>query len=164
MRPGDLIGFTTPDKFGAVIRFGQHRLMHLDHWQINHIAVVESVIGPVVSIIQAVRTVDRVSLSSYGDTPHVVIPFPGQDNRRDDVVAFAQSKLGAKYGVLSVVSRAFNMLTPEVIRISANHNGDGDCSCLGARAWEHGGVILPWTDTYQVTPGQIPETYGMEAA
>lgn len=159
-RRGDLIGFQTPDKFGAVIRFGQRHFQHLPRWYVNHIAVVVSV-DPVV-IVQAVRRVDRVLLSSYGDTPMWTIRFRGNLYQRDDVVKFAEAQIGRKYGVLSVVCRALNMLTPKFIQVNANKAGDMDCSCLGVRAWEHGGMLVPWPDPWQVTPGQLASYYGME--
>jgi hypothetical protein len=156
MKPGDLIGFQTKGLFAALIRIGQ-RLAKVKHWHITHIAVVASG-GDDPSIIQSVRVVDEVALSSYGDTPHVVIPFPGLDANRPDVVAFAHAALGRKYGVLSVVSRALNCLTPKAM-FSFNRGGDCDCSTLGARAFEHGGVVLPMFDSTQVMPGHLADWY-----
>jgi hypothetical protein len=160
MQPGDLVGFCTPDKFGAVIRYGQRHFQHLPKWYVNHIAVVVSV-EPVV-IVQAVRIVDQVELSSYGDIPMWTIPFRGTAVQRASVVEFATAQLGRKYGILSVVSRAINLLTPKWLAIDLNRAGDMDCSCLGARAWEHGSVLLPWNDPYQITPGQLASHYGLE--
>jgi len=159
-QPGDLVGFCTPDKFGAVIRFGQRHFQKLPKWYVNHIAVVVSVDPPV--IVQAVKRVDKVLLSSYGNTPMWTIPFPGDESQRPYVVKFAMKQIGRKYGILSVISRAINMLTPRMIQINAEKAGDMDCACLGARAWEHGGVDLPYPDPWQITPGQLASDYGLE--
>jgi hypothetical protein len=159
LKPGDAVGFSTPDTFGKVIRFGQRRVMHVEHWQVNHVAVVVA-LDPTV-IVQSVRVVDEVALSTYFGGGNEIFPlaFPGPDSRRGDVVAFARSCLGRKYGVLSVISRALNDLTPKAIQINANRAGDMDCSCLVSRAWEHGSLILPFPDVFQVTPGQLFDAY-----
>jgi hypothetical protein len=160
-QPGDMIGFQTPDKFGAVIRYGQRHFQKLPKWYVNHIAVVVSV-DPTV-IVQAVKRVDMVPLSSYPDSVNKwIIPFPGDDSQRSYVVKFAMKQIGRKYGILSVISRAINMLTPRIIQINAEKAGDMDCSCLGARAWEHGGVDLPYPDPWQIVPGQLASDYGLE--
>lgn len=157
MRPGDLIGFKTPGFFAALIRFGQ-RLSGVLHEEITHIAVVvDDADDP--EIVQSVRLVDSVRLSSYGKTPYIVIPFPGADANRADVVAFANSCVGRKYGVLSVISRGINCLTPKWWQFGCSRAGDMDCSTLGARSLEHGGVVIPWDDAFQVMPGQLADAY-----
>lgn len=153
--PGDLIGFETSGLFATAIRFGQ-RLAKVKHRKITHIAVVERTTSDGdASIIQSVRRVNRVWLSSYGRTPYIVIPFPGKPCDRAAVVAFAQSAEGRKYGVASVISRAINVLTPKFITFS--RGGDCDCATLGARAWEHGGWVSPLWDTSQWMPGQLAD-------
>lgn len=157
---GDLIGFKTRGLFAWVIRLGQ-RLAGVHNNAVTHIAVVSEVRPDGdAKIIQSVRRVDEVLLSSYGNTPHVLIPFPGESSHRADVIAFARSKLNAKYGVLSVVSRGINTLLPKPFQIGFSRSGDCDCSTLGARAWEHGGVLLPWPDPWQIEPGQLCDQYG----
>lgn len=156
MKPGDLLGFEGTKGFDRFIRLGQ-RILHVKHWNVTHIGIVVELVGDgEVKIIQAVRRVNEVPI--FGGT-YVVIPFPGDDDRRQDVVRFARAALGRKYGVLSVLSRAVNCLTPKFIQIGLERSGDCDCSTLGARAWEHGGVILPVWDEYQVTPGQLCDWY-----
>lgn len=108
-------------------------------------------------MIQSARVIDIVELSS-ATSPWKLVPFPG--GNRDYVVAFAKSCYGRKYGVLSVISRAIACMTPKAIQIGAQRSGDMDCSTFVSRAWEHGGVILPWPDITQVTPGQIDLAYG----
>lgn len=163
MNPGDLIAFETRGLFAALIRFGQ-RITHVKNWRYTHIAIVAEVQpNGDAKLIQSVRRVNAVWLNAprsdggYIDIPRVVLPFPGGDDKRSQIVAFAQSALGRKYGVLSVVSRAINCLPPKWI--SFEHGGDCDCSTLAARAWEHGGVILPQFDPYVVMPGNLVDWY-----
>src|ERR1035437_2729989 len=142
MNPGDLVGFETSGPFAALIRFGQ-RLAHVRNSTITHIAVITQVLSDGdAKIIQSVRRVDEVLLSSYGPVPHVLIPSPllPGDARRSDGVAFAQANLGRKYGVLSVISRGLNCLTPKAIQIGACRKGDMDCATLGVRVLEDEGV------------------------
>lgn len=147
-QPGDLIAFETSGIFAWFIRLGQ-RLAHIKNREYTHVAVV--VADDL--LIQSARKVDYCTLTSWGTTPYVVIPFPGFPANRADVVNFAVAALGSKYGVLSIISRAINCLTPKWIDF--NHAGDCDCSTLAARAWEHGGWVCPVWDTSQVMPGQL---------
>jgi len=165
INPGDLIAFSTDDKFGALIRFGQRVFGRSKNWRYNHIAVVEELLPGDAYIIQAVRTIDRVLLSSYGETPHVVIPFPGDPANREDVTAFAKAMLGMKYGVFTVVMRALNYLSPSFVRITGERKGRMDCSVFGARAWEHGAFIFPpTTDVWEQAPCDLVDAYYEEAA
>lgn len=160
--PGDLIGFETSGPFAWFIRLGQ-RLARVENYDITHIGVVVVVRsdGGDASIVQSVRRVNKVALSSYGTTPYVVIPFPGADNERAGVVRFAMSCLGRKYGILSVLSRAWNTVTPSFIQFGCQRAGDMDCSALGARAFEHGGVRLQGVDPFQYEPGQLADEFGV---
>lgn len=164
MNPGDLVGFRTPGAFAWCIRLGQ-RFAGVQHNDITHIAVVtEASADPL--IVQSVRRVNTVRLSSYGAVPHIVIPSPlgPDDPRRADGVAFARAQLGRKYGVLSVLSRAWNCVTPRWVQFGISRAGDMDCSALGARVFEHEGVVIPWPDAFQVMPGQLADEYAKETS
>jgi len=161
---GDLVGFRTRGVFAAAIRLGQ-RISGIKHYDITHIAVVVEG-GPDPLIIQAVRKINEVRLSSYGDTEHVVIPSPlvPFDPCRSAAVTFAKSELGRKYGVMSVISRAWNTITPKWVRFGINRSGDMDCSAFGTRFFEHQGITVPWPDPWQVFPGQLADEYIKEPA
>lgn len=170
MHPGDLLGFETEGMFASIIKFGQHRFGHLLAWKVTHIAIVEEILpggdahiihdarSARAELVQAVRTIDRVRLSAYGRTPYVVLSFPGADDHRDDVVAYAQEMVGLDYGILTVVSDAANYLTPPFVGISMERQGHMCCSIFGARAWEHGGVVFDKTvDVARITPGSLTD-------
>lgn len=165
-KPGDLVGFQTSGFFATLIKFGQ-RIGRVKHWKITHIACVEEVHPQSndLGLIQAVRRVNRVTLDSYGNTPCEIIAFPGPDDERPDVVRYLQAMVGLKYGVLVVISRAINYLTPKWVRVTGERKGRMDCSVIGARAWEHGGYIFPAaTDVWQITPGNLADWFAKDAA
>lgn len=175
--PGDAIGFKTGGLFAFWIRQGQRIIAlgvrgfvrvaftvlvlrrpwpaDLDWCRVTHCAIY---VGGG-NVVGSGKLVDESALANSG-WPWVLMPFPRGNADRPDVCDFANSCLGRKYGVLSVVSRALNCLTPKFLQIGTERAGDMDCSTLVVRAWEHGGVILPWSDVYQVTPGQIFLAYG----
>lgn len=155
-QPGDLVGFKTKGAFAALIRLGQ-RLARCTNWHVTHIGVIVDCAGGDPQIVQSVRRVNKVPLSSYVDTPHVILPFPSRGWGRAEVCLFAESCIGRKYGVLSVLSRAWNTVTPKWVQFGISRAGDMDCSGLGARAWEHGGVCIPWPDPLQVMPAQLAD-------
>lgn len=165
MKPGDLVAFETRGLFAWWIRLGQRRFLKCRNWEYTHVAIVEHVDPDGAPwVIQAVRKVDRVFVNAPQPIGYLGIPQkvltapPGLD--RTDVVRFAQSCLGRKYGALSVLSRALNCITPKAIQIDVNRAGRMDCSTFASRAWEHGGLLLPWPDPWQVSPGQLVDCYG----
>ncbi len=179
MQPADLVAFKTSGPFAVIIKLGQ-RIgalglkfpfvaikalfkgwpAELEWTSYTHIAIVESVDGEDATLLQAVRKINRVLLSSYGDTPHVVIPFPNADFHRADVIDFAEPYIGFSYGILSVVSRGINYLTPKELRVDFSRAGRMECSAYVARAWEHGAGIFPiGTDPWQLTPGDLKHRF-----
>lgn len=152
---GDLIAFQTKGDCASLIKFGQRYLGHSPDWRYTHIAVAVTD-GDDPDIVQAVRHVDRVKLSSYGDTPYKVISFPGVSAQRKYVVQFTTEQVGSDYGVLAVVLKGINMATPDFIRITGERKGHMFCSVLGARAWEHGGYSFPpYVDIWLLSPSDL---------
>ena len=161
MKPGDLIGFETSGLFAALIRFGQ-RLGRVKNWRVTHIAIVDEVLADGVAwLVQAVRTVDVVSLNdAYEGVPRHVLSWKGTNEDREDILRFGGEMVGMKYGVLTVVFRAINYLTPRFVRVNGERKGRMDCSVLGARAWEHGGFVFPRdVDVWQITPGELVDRF-----
>lgn len=165
MRQGDLIAFSTPGFYGNLIRFGERHFADVsaEAAEYSHIAYVDEVLPDGDAwLIQAVRTIDRVRLNApreeggYVGVPHRVLEWPGDDDGRQRMRPFAASCLGMDYGVLSVISRAINYLTPEWFRIDFTRSGRMDCSAFGARVWEHGGWVIPERkDPFQVAPANL---------
>lgn len=164
IKPGDAIAFETRGLFARLIRWGQRHPGKNGNWWYNHMALVESVGSNDVRLIQAVRTVERAWLGSYVDITWKHIPFPGSDERRADVVAYGQKRVGMKYGIALVISRALQYLTPKWVHISIERNGRADCSVFVARSWEHGGWDFgPTVDVGTLTPADEVDAYGGEA-
>ena len=89
-----------------------------------------------------------------------VIPCP-DDVDIQRVVNFANRVIGTKYGILTIISIAFNILTPSEIRLDIHRDGTLICSAAVARALEHGGWWCP-VDPFQITPAQIDQFLGAD--
>ena len=182
-QPGDLLYTRSTGVVGAGIRFGQdvdlfgwwaadkalfRRMVLRDGPQEfgspawgNHIAVV----GDGCLIEALARGVVRSPLSKYRLSEAVVLPLetvrPGVTVReRAAAVAYAekQAELHDSYGWLGITSIALQLTTPA--RLDVEWDGAMICSALGARAWEHAGVILPTRAAGTTMPCQLRRMVG----
>ena len=105
------------------------------------------------------RRGERVRLEDVAPgRPLKVIPCPDGVNRQR-AIDFANRVIGTKYGVLTIISIAFNLLTPSEVRVDIRRDGTLICSAAVARALEHGGWWCP-VDPFQITPAQIDKFLG----
>jgi len=145
---------------GRAIRFGEAlRFKRGSHW--NHAFIVSDVErvgdGWVVRIIQAEphgvtndKTIDTVGEYT------LVSPHP--DQYRSEILAFAKSQVGSKYGWWSIVACIVDILTPDWFP-SVRRNGTWICSALVGESLRFGGWLHNWPDIYTVTPAQLYEAY-----
>lgn len=156
---GDAILADTQGAYGRLIQFGQ-RLHWGKHSKWHHAAIVVK-IDPdgQVWVVQMARRGELVKIEDVAPgRPLKVIPCPKGVNR-EEAVAYAMTLIGIKYGILTIVSIAFNLFTPDPIRFDIRHDGTLICSAAVARSWEHGSWNCK-VDPFQVTPAQLDEFLG----
>ena len=159
IKPGDIILADTKGAYGRLIQFGESiRWKQSSRW--HHSALVTEVdANGQIWVVQMARRGERVRLENVAPGRTLkVIPCPDNvDTQR--VVNFANRVIGTKYGILTIISIAFNILTPSEIRLDIHRNGTLICSAAVARALEHGGWWCP-VDPFQITPAQIDQFLG----
>lgn len=158
IKAGDLVAFETQGFMARLIRFGQRWFGRSNFYRVTHIAVaVTDGVDP--DLVQAVRRVDKVKLSSY-NCAFGVLPFPGLDSQREYVVQWANQQVGQDYGIFAVILRGINYITPSFIRITGERKGHMFCSVFSARAFEHGAVCFtPETDIWTLTPSDLANLF-----
>ena len=159
IKPGDAILADTKGAYGRLIQFGQ-AIRWRKHSRWHHAAIVIEVdASGQVWCIQMARKCERVKLENIASgRPLKIVPCPVGVNGRA-AVDYAQKQLGTKYGIATILSIAFNILTPKVIRVDFRRGETLICSALVARSWEHGGWNCP-VDPFQISPAQLDELAG----
>ena len=159
IKPGDAVLADTKGAYGRLIQFGQAiRWSKHRHW--HHAAIVVEIdANGQVWCIQMARRCERVKLEDIAPgRPLKVVPCPDGVNN-NEAVEYAKKQLGTKYGVATILSIAFNILTPNPIRIDFRRGETLICSALVARSWEHGSWNCP-VDPFQISPAQLDELAG----
>lgn len=154
IKPGDAVLAYTSGAYGRLIQLGQ-AIRWRTHRKWHHAAIVVEVeASGQVWCVQMARRCERVKLQDIAPgRPLKIVPIPENVNA-EEAVSYANRQIGTKYGVSTIFSIAFNILTPESIRIDFRHTGTLICSALVARSWEHGNWDCP-TDPFQISPAQI---------
>jgi hypothetical protein len=158
--PGDLVLARNKGLYAFLIRAAETlRWREGRRW--NHAAIVSSVSRGHIRVIAMGWHCEELALEDLGVETKVVSAPKGVDVRK--AVAYAQTKVGTKYGVLTIVSILINLLTPRFVRIDFRSGKDSlICSALVARAWEHGGLDIDPVDPFQVTPAELAEMFDGE--
>lgn len=153
--PGDIVLAHSKGFIGWAIRVAQGvRWRGWNTW--NHVAVV---VASGANPLCAQATGKGVVLAPLSD----VAPGGVYEIRRalfvdgDRVAAYARSRVGVRYGFLTIGSILFDILTPRVLRLDLRQEGTLICSALGALALVAGGWLHPVADYYQWTPAQMAE-------
>ena len=159
IKPGDAVLANTQGAYGRLIQFGQ-AIRWRKHSRWHHAAlVVEVDSNGQVWCIQMARQCERVKIENIAPgRPLKIVPCPEGVNGRA-AVDYAQKQLGTKYGIATILSIAFNILTPKVIRVDFRRGETLICSALVARSWEHGNWNCP-VDPFQISPAQLDELVG----
>jgi len=186
VNPGDLVAFRTRGFYAGVIKAGQ-RIGELGFWrywfyairairegwpdslwwcEYTHIAWVENVMSAGGAIIvQAVKRIDRVLLSTYEQAgiSYITLPYPWPDPHLQAGIVNASVMIGKRYGLLTIFFDGLNYITPKWIRITGERKGRMNCAVLGARIWEHMGYSFPRDiDTWLITPGWLVKYFYKE--
>jgi hypothetical protein len=159
LQPGDAILTHSRGLYAHLIRFGQR--LRWKNTRYNHAALIEKIEDGQIWCIQMARRGQSVRIQDVapgGDLLAIKAP-EGVD--RAKAVAYAQRQVGLKYGVLTIFSIAFNILTPRWLRVDVRRNNTLICSALVARSWEHGGWDCP-TDPFQITPAELEIMFAAE--
>ena len=144
---GDIVIFSAPsrDFIGTLIKWFTR-----SKW--NHVGVVVAA-GANPMVAQATGkgvVVTPFSIVARGDT-YLILRNPGNGEL---TARYAMSKVGARYGFLTIASIAYGIVTPRFLRgISLRRWGTFICSGLGALALLAGGTDVGSPDYYQVRPG-----------
>ena len=177
MKSGDIVICHSKGLIGAAIRFAQRRMRkHYFHspiggledkwWQWNHIAVINKDMGDGQwTIIQAEAkgVTDYRLLSSVAPGGrYIVIPLPDCVDR-NQFLDFLHSQVGKRYGFMSILSCAFDMVLPDMICLRKSDTWI--CSGLVAAALVFAGFhgAFVWPDFYTVVPAEIAESCSIDA-
>lgn len=155
-QPGSIVFAHTTGLMGKVIRFGEWlRWRRGRNW--NHACIVDRVVGDQVYVIQAeIRgmTNDK-TLDTFLE--YVVIEPPDYVDAAS-VVWFARQQIGDKYGWWTIVSIAFDILSPSwfpSLRPANKRSNSWICSAVTGESLRFGGWYRRWPDIYLVTPAQL---------
>jgi hypothetical protein len=156
---GDAVFAHTNNTYGWVIRLGQAiRWWKYRSW--NHMAYVDSVDEDgQIWVLQMARRCERVKIEDVAPKGHVKIIHCPPEVNREMATNYARNLIGTKYGVLTIVSVAINLLMPNPLRLDIRQDDTLICSGFVARAWEHGGWNCP-VDPFQITPAEFDKILG----
>jgi len=152
--PGDIVFAHSNGLAGRLIRLGEFlRWRKGSHW--NHACVISRIDSQGEAyVIQAdLKGVNEAPLSSVGQ--YVIIELPRGVNR-NKVLGFTKAQLDSKYGLLSILSIVFDILSPNWFP-SMRMPNTWICSAVTGEALRYGGWLQNWDDLYCVTPAQLFE-------
>ena len=150
--PGDIVFAHSNGLMGRAIRFGEMlRWRKGSHW--NHACVISRVDqdGTAYVIQAELKGVSEATLDSVGD--YVVLEPPHGVNR-NKVLAFTKMQVGSKYGILSILSIVFDIISPDWFP-SLRMPNTWICSAVTGEALRYGGWLHDWNDIYCTTPSQL---------
>lgn len=147
--PGDVVFAHSNGIMGRAIRFAEKlRWSRGSHW--NHVAVISRIEDGVAYVIQAdLRGVNEARLDTIGEFTVVETSV-----NPAEVLEFMESQLGSGYGIGSIVSIVFDIISPNWFPEFRRDN-TWICSALVAEALRYAGWLHPWGSIYTVTPAQL---------
>ena len=150
--PGDIVFAHSFGWMAKCIRFAEFlRWRRGSYW--NHACIVSRVDQDGTSyVIQAqLKGVAEARLDSVGQ--YVLVEPPHRVNR-NKVLAFSKMQVGKKYGILSIISVVFDIISPDWFW-SMRAPNTWICSAVTAEALRYAGWLADWSDVYCVTPSQL---------
>jgi uncharacterized protein YycO len=155
--PGDFLLVSTTGILAKFIRFGQFLRYHgkmkpFAHW--NHAAMVIDEDG---SIVEAVgRGVVISNISEYKDVEYYYVSTHLNKQSREQVVAASKNFVKDKYGFVTIISIAMELLTG--IKIQFNASNSIICSAVVSQSLWAGGIIFD-RNPYQMMPADLASAF-----
>ena len=158
-KPGEIVFARTTGVLGRLIRLGERlRLKRGSEW--NHAGIVSDEVDEQGRPLLIQATIKGVT----GDKPvatvapggkYTVLSLPdGVDPLQ--VVAFAKSQIGQRYGLLTILAIASDIVTWNwVPAFEGSRKPSWICSALAGEALRCGGWIHTWVNSATVTPQQL---------
>jgi hypothetical protein len=145
----------------ALIRWGQKLLYRGDKakytfW--NHAGIFVDDDGTVVEALN--DGVVRRGISAYRQEEYTVVYLEMLESDRDQVVAYANSRVGDKYGWLVIANIAFRLLSGG--RLGYHIEGQDICSALVAQSLRAAGYNFKGFDPNRIMPADLAYLAGVE--
>jgi hypothetical protein len=145
-----------------IIRFGQRlrftgRRAPFAYW--NHVALVLNADGDLAEALG--RGVVRTNIEKYRDTTYELVRIDCSDEDREQIAAFAQAVLAARwrYGWWTIVALALTLLTGS--RFVFGRVGTAICSGFAAEALVRAGLIFARPPAFML-PADLAEHFGAQ--
>ena len=128
--PGDICFAHSNGLMGRAIRFAEFlRWRKGSHW--NHACVISRV--------------------DQDGTAYVI---QAELKGVSEALAFTKAQVGSKYGILSIISIVFDIISPDWFP-SLRMPRTWICSAVTGEALRYGGWLHNWDDLYCITPSQL---------
>ena len=150
--PGDIVFSHSSGWMAKCIRYAERlRWRKGSYW--NHACVISRVDrdGTVYVIQAQLKGVAEARLDSVG---HYVVLEPPYGVNRNKVLAFTKMQVGSSYGLLSILSIMFDIISPDWFP-SLRMPRTWICSAVTGEALRYGGWLHDWDDLYCITPSQL---------
>jgi len=157
--PGDFILVSTKGILAKCIRLGQFIRYHgkmkpFSHW--NHAAMIIDEDGTIVEAVG--RGVVTSHISEYKDVEYYYVSTKLNKQSRDQAVAACKSFLKDKYGWLTIMSIAFELLIG--IKMQFTNSNTMICSAVVGQSLWAGGVIFD-SNPYQMMPADLAAAFNI---
>jgi hypothetical protein len=160
IRPAAVLFVRSASLFGYMTSAGQMLRFHgADHKyaRMNHVAIGSETPGEIIEALWS--GICQEPIAKYVSAERWVLEMPISEEDRREVVEFAQSSLGHRYGWLTIVSIVVSLLTGA--RFSFGIDGQHICSGLVARSLERAGATFARTPSH-MTPADLAKHYGVD--
>jgi hypothetical protein len=160
--PGDFILTHGASFFSKLIRFGQRLRFYGEDTKYswwNHAALIISPTGDLIEALGA--GVQQTNISKYKATDYTLVKLGSiaTPHDRDQVVKFAKDCLQLKYGVMTIISISFSLLTGA--KFTFGYDGQSICSGLVARALERTDAVFNRTPSH-ITPADLAKYFNID--
>jgi len=157
--PGDFILVSSKGILAKFIRFGQFIRYHgkmkpFAHW--NHAAMIIDEGGTIVEAVG--RGVIVSNISEYKDVEYYYVTTKLNKQSRDQTVSACKSFIKDKYGFLTILSIALELLTG--IKMQFTNSNTMICSAVVAQSLWAGGIVFD-RNPYQMMPADLAASFNI---